>query len=183
MSTNNGFCKDNTPRGSMAPSKFRSAKGRYYTKALFIELCTTDRSTAIYTLKEDDFERDGVSYLSLKKLYLGCMDPIGYAFAEEYMGTWAQWQKVRVLQTMYANRSVAQRIADWEEELELKIRALATKSILDKSQGDGGFQAAKYLAQAGWKPSKSKGKEEAMKTKVAKSVENDAARLGLTLVK
>ena len=86
---NGGFCDDNSPKGSMAPSKFRSPKGHPYTRALFIELAP-DRSTAIYTLKEDDFTRDGVVYLSLKKLFLECCDPIGYEFASTYMGSWGQ---------------------------------------------------------------------------------------------
>ena len=43
-------------------------------------------------------------------------------------------------------------IAEWEEELEAKIRAGAVRQILDHSRTDKGYQAAKWLADAGWKP-------------------------------
>ena len=72
--------------------KFKDKQGRYLTAGLFYET-STDKSTALYTLKDYDHEVNGIKYPSLKKLYLEMCDVTEYAFATEHMGSWNQWKR------------------------------------------------------------------------------------------
>lgn len=124
--------------------KFISHGGIPYTQALFLEL-GYDVDAAVYTLKEYDYTYQDKVYPSIKRLYLEMEDTTEYLFANEYFLSYNHWLR------MCENKAIRKHIDEWRTELELKLRATALRSIVDMSADDKGFQAAKYIAEAGWK--------------------------------
>lgn len=147
-------------------SKFLDSMGRPITQALFLELGYTD--FAVYTLKEQDHEYKGKVYPSLKRLYLEMEDVIEYDFATEYLYGYRHWKR------MCENKAIAPHVAEWREELELKLRSQATAQMIEMSEES--FQATKWLADRGWEK-KGAGrpatKEKEMEDALAKQVETD----------
>lgn len=127
-------------------SALRDSKGRFLTQSLFLELgYKTD--FAVFTLKDDHYKYNGKFYPSLKKLYLEFEDVTEYEFANRYLLGWEHWQK------MLENLSIAKHIKKWREELELKIRCQAMRNAISSAK-KGNFQAAKYIVNGEYKPSK-----------------------------
>lgn len=112
---------------------FKDTQGRWITSGLFKETAATDQFV-LWTLDE------------AKALYIACGDPTGYEFAAEHLGGWKHWLLLK------ASPALQGYIAEWEEELEAKIRAHAVRNIAARSGTDKGYQAEKWLADAGWKP-------------------------------
>lgn len=161
-------------------SKLKDDKQRLRTQSLFYEL--NGIKDAIFTLKEDDYEAHGKKLVSLKKLYLEIADPTEYEFAKTVFGSWKHWQR------LCANAIIRPYIDEWREELEIKIRSQAIKSILQTARDEGskGTQAAKWLAEGKWqgtgrgRPSK----EEVERTKrihagIKDEIDEDFERLGV----
>lgn len=125
-------------------SRLKDKMGRPLTQGLFLEVgYNTD--FAVYTLDDDHKDYKGQTYYSLKKLYLEEEDVVGYNFACKYLLGWQHWERLR------SNKMLAKHIDLWEEELELKLKSIAVKSIIDISLSEnGGFQASKWLADGGW---------------------------------
>jgi hypothetical protein len=118
----------------MERTPFKDMQGRWITSGLFKETAKGEAQWVLWTLDE------------AKMLYIACDDPTGYDFATEHLGGWHHWLLLKdspVLEGI---------IQQWEEELEAKIRAKAIKRIAKHANTDKGYQAAKYLAEAGWKP-------------------------------
>jgi len=115
--------------------------GRPLSQSLFLEIGYTDY--AYYTLKDDHYAYKGVTYPSLKKLYLEHEDPIEYDFASTYLTGWEHWKKLQ------GNKVLLKHIENWRQELELKLRSAAFKEILDLT-AQGNYQASKWLADKGW---------------------------------
>lgn len=113
---------------------FKDAQGRWITSGLFKETAKGVAQYVLWTLDE------------AKALYIACGDPTGYEFASKHLGGWHHWLLLK------DSPAVAGWIRQWEDELEAKIRAGAVRKIVDHSRTDKGYQAAKYLAEAGWKP-------------------------------
>lgn len=157
--------------------KFISHGGIPYTQALFLEL-GYDVDTAVYTLKDWDYEYDGHTYPSIKRLYLELEDVTEYAFANTYFLSWNHWLR------MCENKAIRKHIDTWRAELELKLRASALRAIVDMSADDKGFQAAKYIAEAQWRknsvgrPKKDTSEQDAkLEEHLDKEFRNDALRL------
>jgi hypothetical protein len=115
--------------------------GRPLTQSLFLELGYNDYS--VYTLKDADHEWNDKKYPSIKRLYLEMEDTTEYEFAKTYLLGWKHW--IRLCE----NKQIMVHIAEWREELELKLRARAVKQMLELA-GGGNYQAAKWLADRGW---------------------------------
>lgn len=115
--------------------------GRPITQSLFLELGYS--SSAAYTLKEVDHEYEGRIYPSIKRLYLEMEDPTEYEFATKYFLNWKHWERI------CANVAIFQHVREWREELDHKIRASATKKMIDLARSDN-YQAVKWLADKGW---------------------------------
>lgn len=125
-------------------SKFLDAQGKPLTQGLFLEINYDDRY-AVYTLKDQDHEWQGNSYPSLKRLYLAEEDPTEYIFASKHLLGWNHWLRI------CENKALAKHIAEWRNELELKLRAQAVRALRDMCNSENGnFQAAKFLADRGW---------------------------------
>ena len=120
--------------GDMERTPFKDPQGRWITTGLFKETAQRKGKYVLFTLDE------------AKRLYIACGDPTGYLFADEHLGGWQHWLAMKESPVMVGI------IAQWEEDLEAKIRAHGILKIVDLSKGDKGYQAAKYIADAGWKP-------------------------------
>ena len=158
-------------------SRLKDSRGRPLTQGLFLEV-GYNTEFAVYTLKDEDFEYEGNVYPSLKALYLAHEDPTEYDFACTYLTGWDQWQRI------CANKLFTKVVEGWRIELELKLRSQAFKDILMQSQGDKGFQAAKWIADRGWdkrmvgRPSKDElEKERSIRDNIAAEYNEDVVRL------
>jgi hypothetical protein len=155
-------------------SKFKDERGSYITQSLFLEV-GYDTDKAVYTFSDEDKEYKGVTYKSLRKLYLEECDPTEYNFAVKYLWGWEHWQR------LCNNKLLLEEITKWREELEIKLRAMGVRNIIRQS-GDA-MVAAKWVADGLWdtardKRTKSgKAKEKAIREKVDKAVEDDASRI------
>lgn len=155
--------------------KFKDPQGRFLTQSLFLEaMYNTDY--AVYSLSDEDKTYEGKIYPSLRRLYLECMDPTEYEFANKYLWGWEHWQR------LCANKSLNEEFEKWREELEVKLRAMAVKDVLRLSLGN--FSAAKWVADGKWKeqkvgrPSKEeKANERKKRERIADELESDSARI------
>ena len=158
-------------------TKLKDTSGRPLTQSLFLEI-GYDTEKAIYTLKDEDHEYKGNTYYSLKQLYLEMEDPTEYEFANTYLLGWQHWKRLK------ANKMLSKHFEEWEEELELRLRAQGIRAAIDQAADDKGFQAAKWLADKGWqknsvgRPSKhDKLREERMQAKLDDEFSADVIRL------
>lgn len=154
----------------MDKSKFLDTGGRPLTQAMFLEI-NYDTQYSIYTLKDFDFEYEGKVYPSLKRLYLEMEDPVEYDFVTKHLLNWKQWQRLG------NNKVLKPYIAEWREELELKLRSRAVRDMQNMcSSENGNFQATKFLADRGWdkraagRPSK---QEEEKRLAIAEHIDNE----------
>lgn len=164
---------------------FKNDTGGWIIKPLFFEYDNAEHLFSSYTLKEQDHTFNGVTYPSLRRLYVETEDPTEYLFSVTYLGGLTHWK--RICQAPWFK----DHLKEWREELELKLRAQALLRIKTKavSQGKDSLQADKLLLSGGWKteeektrgrPSKQKILEEAERLFETKSVhDEDFERLNL----
>lgn len=158
-------------------NKLRDGKGHPLTQSLFLE-CGYQTEFAMYTLKDDDHEYEGKLYPSIKRLYLKEEDPVEYDFANKYFLGWNHWLR------LYDNKLLTSHIDSWRNELELKLRSMAVKGILDMTASEQPFQALKWLHDKGWAPkgvgrptTKEKQKEDSFRKSMENDYVQDIARL------
>ncbi|AJT60707.1 hypothetical protein [Citrobacter phage CVT22] len=123
-------------------SKMKASNGVPLTQGLFLEIGYTD--FAVFTTKDEDYDYNGKTYPSLKRLYLEMEDLGEYEFATTYLLGWNHWQR------MCANKQILKYIEEWRYELELKLRSRAIKTMKDKIGTEQGINAAKWIAEKGW---------------------------------
>ena len=155
--------------------------GRWLTQSLFIELSYGNPEYAQFTLKDEDHELNGKTYISIKRLFLALEDPTEYLFATTVLGGWAHWKRLQ------SNATLKPYIAEWREELEVKLRSAGVQEIAKeaRSSGRGALQAAKWLADKGWIEKKGAGRptkeavegERKQLAAVKDAVENDLERI------
>jgi hypothetical protein len=161
-------------------SKFKDGQGKYITQGLFIDYNYKDEF-AVYCLSDYDKTLHGVTYPSLRRLYIDMADVTEYEFANTHLYGWAHWQK------LLKNAAIRTHIDEWREEVELKLRAKAAKAIIAKAES-GDFASAKWLADRGWhgkrgRPSKQElEREKKIREKASAELDEDAGRI-LHLVK
>ncbi len=165
-------------------SKFKDSANRWLTSGLFYGLRDYDLKFAVFCLDEEDREVDGKPLLSIKKLYMSCSDPTEYEFATKYLGGWAHWRALQETNLLipYINA--------WRDELEVKLRAESIKHIAVLAKTEKGYQAARYLADCGWKTRQAGAPSKIEKEGFKKQLEQvnnvvalDADRLGLSRIK
>lgn len=123
--------------------KFKNNSGTFYTQAMFFETSMPPREACVYTLKRDDHN----GYPSIRRLFLECMDPVGYLFAETHLGGWDHLQKLLELDWFREHWDA------WQIELETKIRAQALQKLLEGSNDKASKNHAdlnKFLLSRGW---------------------------------
>lgn len=148
---------------------YKNTQGKWLTKALFYELTLPDsRDYAIYTLKDEDLVVDGREYLSLKKCFLSCTDPTEFTFASKFLGGWSHWKE---LQT---SKDVLSHIQEWREERDVSLQSQGVVKLIEMGLcEEASFQAAKYVAEKGWKEAHTKGRP--TKAAVQKAAREEAA--------
>jgi len=152
--------------------------GRPLTQGLFLEI-GYNTQYAVFTLDDDDKEYKGVTYPSMKKLYLACEDPTEYQFAKKYLLGWRHWKR------LLENTVLRVHFDEWREELEVAMRSEAVLSIVDMTTSDqGNFQAAKWLADRGWdkrgagRPSKAEiDREKRIESRIGEELGADILRM------
>ena len=166
-------------------NKFKNAIGAHLLKPIFFEYDNSEHLYSVYTLKDYDHTVDGVTYPSLRKLYVEMEDPTEYEFAVKHLDGWVHWKKLT------ESSFFQQYLKEWREELEVRMRAKALNRIKTRATGDtkDSFAADKILLAGGWKtqstekvgrPSKDKIKEEANKLFMESSeFDEDFKRLGI----
>lgn len=172
---------------NLVNNPMKDDRGAWRTLSLFYEHRHPDY-TPIFTVYEKDryVEEDDVTYPSLKKIYLSYDHVPGneYDFAIETFGSWEQWERIT-----RASRLV-EMIKSWRNELEVKIRSNAVKSIIRTSAGDSAASAtaARWLAEKGYTPSRGRPtkaeKEGYLKQEqsIRNEIDDDLERVGLKLV-
>lgn len=156
-------------------SKGVDSMGKFITQGLFLELGYGEFS--VYSLKDYDYEYNGKTYPSMKRLYLESNDPTEYKFASEYLLGWRHWQR------LCENKSVRKHIDEWRFELELKLRSEAFKQTYELAK-TGQFNASKWIADRGWatkgagRPSKSDiEREKKIQADIVEEYEDDVVRM------
>jgi hypothetical protein len=137
-----------------AENKFKNEIGAHLLKPIFFEYDNSSHSYSVYTLKDRDHTWQGVTYPSLRKLYVEMEDPTEYEFAVTYLDGWVHWKKL-------SESSFFQPyLKEWREELEVRMRAKALNRVKVRALSDSkdSFAADKILLQGGWKTSEDKEK-------------------------
>lgn len=153
-------------------SKFKNSQNIRYLQGLFYEQTRGDKSTVVYTLKDDDH----MGYPSLYRLYMAEADPTEYLFATKHLDGWEHWEMLQ------ASTWFKPYLDRWRKELALKIKAENIQRIMDDAASDSktAVQSQKFLAVHGYDtPSKNpKGRpsKEAQKA-AAKEAASEAFRL------
>lgn len=148
-------------------SKVLSSSGQRLTTQLFEELARDDvAAKPVFKLSE------------WRKQYVAIGDPTGYRAAMELLGDWEHWLLI------CKAPGFAAALAEWNVELEHKMRSEAFVQLVKQSRLPTGTAAAKWLAEQGAKPRRGKSQEADVAEKEARvRVSDDARRLGLTRVK
>ena len=163
-----------------------------FTKALFFETCPTietrEKFKPKWTLKEKDHTYQGVTYISMKKVFIEMEDVSEYEFAMSVLGSYPHWEHLTTRDWFKPH------LEQWRKELNLKLKARAMKAIIKSATTEENlsFQAMKYLADNQYidkdkkrgRPSKEELKAELQKElESSKTFKDDAERIGLKLVK
>jgi len=129
---------------------YKTANGQYLTIGMFFETAEVRNTSTIFTLKDEDLEKNGKTYKSLRLLYMtyNHIPHSEYDFANECLGGWRHWLK------MQESPQLKHHIEAWREEMEVKLRANAVKEVISTSTTEKGFQAAKWIAEGGYAPKK-----------------------------
>lgn len=176
-------------------SDLKDKMGRLRTQSLFWEYSylhkdkeAEDNLDPLFSLKDYDIVKDGITYPSLKKIYMSYDHVPGYEyeFAIDVFNSWDHWVKL----TDTTTPLLREEFKSWRTELEIKIKAKAIKAIMNASLDSDakGVTAARYLADKGYAPTRGRpSKEEVEREKkiaagVNKDLEADMERLGLTVV-
>lgn len=161
--------------------------GRFRTISLFYEFGVNDKYPPLFTTKARDLTVGETTYRSLKAIYFSYdhLPENEYDFALDVFGSWDHWIWISTKSQLRPT------IKAWREELEIKIKADAMRTMIQQSRDpEKGLQAARALLGGEHKgtrrgrPSKDEVERE---TKIAAgvrdSLEQDMERIGLKVVK
>jgi len=131
---------------------------------------------------------NGVTYLSLRKLYLSMIpnDPTEYEFAQTVFGSWDVWSAIKKSTFIKKDYEL------WRKEGIVKIKSMAIQAIAEemRSNSRSSFSAAKLLLEKGWldKDSASNAKkkldakeQEEEDRQALRLIGDDASRLGIKI--
>ena len=151
---------------ALTHSKFHVPTGQLLYRGLFFETQGADKTTVVYTLKDRDHE----GFPSLYRLYMEMDDPTEYDFAVTYLAGWDHW--VKLCKCSWFKPYVKK----WREELEVRTKARALRSIKDyaKSSGKEAYQANKFLVSNGWIEKKTHGRGRPSKDDIKSEAERIA---------
>lgn len=127
-------------------AELKDSTGRYLTKALFVEY-SDGAFTPIFTLKDEDLV---TGEKSLRRLYMEYEDPTEGRFAREVLGSLQHWKKLCKTQWFKPH------VDAWREDLEELLVSKGVEHM--KKHAPKSAVAAKWLAERGWKPTKTRGR-------------------------
>lgn len=167
-------------------AKFRNDVNQRFTRLLFWEEATTEKTYVLYTLKRQDYK----GYPSIYRLYMEMEDTSEFDFANKYFEDYEHWQIICEADWM------SWRIAKWRIELQTKLKARALNVIKDEafSGSRSALQAAKFLLEKGWVDAKEsklskKQQKEAIKNEAKRqsnqneNIQETMDRIGLKVIK
>ena len=148
----------------MTKNTFKDVGHRWVTVGLFKETAGPNKDYICMTLEEARIR------------FVECGDILGVVFADRYLGGYQHWKAIQA-------SSLAPVIAEWVEELEVRIRSKQLSSISVLAD-EGHFQAAKFLNDRGWekraagKPSKNEVQRETrVQARMKEGFKADIARI------
>lgn len=143
-------------------SKFKNTSGVYIIKPIFFEHDDAEHRMTVYTLKDQDLQHNGITYPSLRRLYLESEDPTEYSFATRYLDSWSHWKKL--IQAPFFQSH----LTEWREELEIRLRSAALLRMKTRaaSESKDAMQADKVLLSGGWKTEEEKTRGRPSKQKI-----------------
>ena len=115
----------------------RDSMSRYRTKSLFYEYKHPEYNS-IFTLKPYDYNE----HRSLKQVYMDLEDPTEGLIGTEVFTSYEHWKQMTTLAWF---KDI---LAEWREELEMKLRAKALAELIRQSPRS--TAAAQFLAKKGW---------------------------------
>ena len=167
-------------------TNLKDSQGKLRTNSLFVELVDSDLEP-VFTLKDRDYNKNGKTYPSLKKLYMAYDHIPGfeYEFALDTFGSWDHWQRL-----VSASIQIQEAIKSWRDELDVRIKAKNLKAVIRHAEDDDpkGLQAAKYLIEKGYAPKRGRPSKEEVEReikaneKVKQQFKDDLERIGLRAV-
>ncbi len=121
-------------------TKFRTSNNAFLLQSLFLE-GTFLLGHEIYTLARNDRKKNGVTYPSLRRLYLETEDPTGYQFALKYLDGYEHFLRLK------ESSFFKPHLKEWEEELSVLLQSRAIAGILQTAREDSrdGQIARKYI--------------------------------------
>ena len=134
---------------------FKGGNGKWLTSRLFLENDYSDRSNAVYTLKDEDLEARGVHYPSLYRLYMEEADPVEYTFVSKHLGSWQQWE------LLCRSNWFKPFVERWRKELFLRLQSESLKEVMEVAKDPSHtsrMQALRFLIDRGWEPKNTKGR-------------------------
>jgi hypothetical protein len=125
-------------------SRFRSTTGSRFLKGLFFEETGSDKSSVVYTLKDNDHE----GFPSLYRLYMETNDPTEWRFATQHLDGWEHWEMLCRCTWFIPF------VERWRRELQLRLASQSLARIMAeaKTTSKESFVANKYLLERGWMP-------------------------------
>lgn len=135
-------------------SRFKNEQGQRLLKALFFEQVGADKSTVVYSTKDNDHTYEGRTYPSLYRLYLACEDLTEYSFATKYLDGWEHWE---ILSNCTWMKPL---VARWRKELQLLLKSKALFRLMNEAQSSSknAFQANKFIVEKGYVDAEAKSK-------------------------
>jgi len=106
-------------------------------------------------------------------VFIELEDMTEYKPALQLCGSWKEWERLKNDWKTFNSY-----IAEWKEELEIKLRSESVAKIIELSKGDDpkALQAAKFLSEGGWRKRSGSGRpSKAEKTKEAKELARASA--------
>lgn len=133
-------------------SKYKNKSGQLLLKALFYETTLADKSSVVYTLKEQEH----LGYPSLYLLYMEENDPTEYKFATKHLYGWSHWESLTECNWFKPY------VDAWRKELDVRLKSQSLARIMSeaKTGGRDAFASNKYLLEKGWvkEPTHSRGR-------------------------
>ena len=114
---------------------------------LFYEKVASDKSTVLYTLKDNDHE----GFPSFYRLYMEIDDPTEWNVAQELVDGWEHWE------ILCESSWFKPYIERWRKELDLRMKSKALHKIRleAKTNNKEALAANRYLLERGWEPKES----------------------------
>lgn len=166
-------------------NKFKNESGVRLLRAIFYEQTLSDKSSVLYTLKNEDHE----GFPSLYRLFMESVlnDPTEYTFATTNLDSWEHWEELQECNWFKPY------VSKWRREADVRRSALFLNQIqkIAKAGSRESLAASRYLLEKGWvpkdkntkgRPSKDEINQEARRlAELDGMTRDDAARLGIVL--